>query len=173
MVSLARARERSGGLSQAELARRTHVSRGLVGMMESGDRTPTPEFIASAAKATGDYTLIVEASSGSPLGLFSGGVLDKADLHPVVVQSKFLEEMEEAIRAVSGVKLINKRDAADFTAVERTGLERAADEVYDLFTCCTAWLINAGKFGICLTETKKRHHLKLKTRGYSSSVARS
>lgn len=171
-TALAAARERAG-LPQSKLAQRLHISRALLGMVETGDRRPTPELLAAAVDATGDLALAIQAMWNSPIGILCGPPLDQADLHPVVVTAKLREELQEADSCLAALRLFNCNRPEDLNDAQRESILKAASEVWDLFTGVQAWLQSMGShYALDIRRIRQQHAFKLRSRGYTTAVIR-
>ena len=167
--ALRKARQEAG-LPLDEAARRFHVSRAALSNYERRIRRVPEDIQARAPEVYRNPMLRLWACEQCKVGFFQLPVLDRVDLHPVVVRDKLVEELEEAIAALRPLRLINKREPADFSEAERGQVLAAMAQTWDTFDTGALDLVALSQLlGIDLTTIADQHRRKVFERGYWSA----
>lgn len=154
------------GIKQADLARMAHVSRQTLSGYENGAIQQIPHDVACRLiNALGSARLQYAYCSACPANLMTTPWLE-VDSHPVVVQHKVIEELEEAIEALKEVRLTNKHYADDLTADDKRKMERALEQLWDCIPALQMWFGLVPDYGYSLQQQKDNHINKLRSKRY-------
>lgn len=162
-------------IKQADLARQACVSRQTLSGYENGAIQQIPHDVACRLiHALGSARLQYAYCSACPANLMTTPWLE-VDSHPVVVQHKVIEELEEAIEALKEVRLTNKHYADDLTADDKRKMERALEQLWDVIPALQMWFGLAPEYGFSLQQQRTSHINKLRAKrliGYRVSERR-
>ena len=153
------------GLKQADLARKAHVSRQTLSAYEN-EAVPLPHDVACRIIHTlGSARLQYQYCFNCPANLMTTPWLD-VDSHPVVVQHKTIEELSEAVQALSKVNLTNKRSETDLTEDDKRSLEYALEQLWDIIPALQMWFGLAPEYGFSLEKQRTNHYQKLRNKRF-------
>lgn len=160
------------GWSQDNLARECRVDRTSISNYERGQTEIPSDVLCRAIRAMGSEALRAQACFECPINLLTMPYLDKVDMHPMTVAIVVSEELDEAVVALRGLRLANKRKAEDLTTDDRQAMEHAAEQLVDLFSalhsilgCWQDW------YGFDVDGQAIRGYEKLFRKGYASVQA--
>ncbi len=154
------------GLSQQKLADMTPgLGRSTISKYENGHSIPHESLVA-IIEVLRSPRLRLEALGGAIPCMY----LDNIDFHPVAIQRKAIEEMDEAVQALTELNLINKRSPEDLTEEEKDNLlNNILMELQDVNICMDLVLIGlAERFNLDLKELERLSRRKMLARGYRS-----
>ncbi|KZE66720.1 hypothetical protein AWM68_20375 [Fictibacillus phosphorivorans] len=163
--ALARARNWKG-LTQEQLSLNLPMSREALSKAETGARKIPKDLRPILAKEL-DYpfysmAVALEDTGGAWVPELNG---DKVDLHRSSVRSKTIEELQEAIDAISGVCLVNHPEYIQ--EHERHQLKKALMEAIDAIIALTHFVgIICLEYGFSWLGLWKEQRLKLKAKGF-------
>lgn len=158
-------KEMRKGESQQKLALELNVSRESVSAYENG-RARIPADIASAMMERKEnprfaFALRNEYTQTGPVWLDGPNV----DLHQSSVREKTMEEMNEAIIAISGFSFA--RSLKNLPEWERPAAEELLEEVAEAITAMELFLARTcEETGISYTGVWSRHYKQLKAKGW-------
>ena len=124
-------RERRG-FSQRELARAVGVDRSMISHYELGKAAMPHDVLCRTIRILRSNKLRIQACFECEVNLLTMPYLDKVDMHPMTVLSVVIEELEEAIDALKGLRLANKRTPDDLTEEDRESMVYAGEQIVDL-----------------------------------------
>ncbi|HHY45857.1 MAG TPA: hypothetical protein GX506_00980, partial [Firmicutes bacterium] len=134
---------------------------------ELGVRPIPIDITARAAKVLKSPRLAMTTCQECPVNILVPPWLDRVDRHPISELAVVLAEAKEAIDALESLSLVNKLRPEHLTAIERTALERAMDQVADLIPAASMALATWSEaYGIDMAMVRNRQLSKLRARGY-------
>lgn len=87
----------------------------------------------------------------------------------MTVASVVVEELEEAVEALEGLRLANKRSAADLDNADREAMSHAGEQVVDLLSAINTLLSGWHEwYGFDIDKQAIKGYQKLFARGYAS-----
>lgn len=167
---LLRREREAAGKSLRAMAAACGVSPSGLSKHERNGTCPDDVF-DRAAEFLGSPLMRLQACTSCRVGFFQGvPALDQVDLHPIAVQDKLIEELDEGVRALRDLHLVNKLGPEDLTAEERKQMAAAADQVFDLIPAIALDLaVLAQRFDLDLGGVRERYRRKAFGRGYWSA----
>lgn len=162
--SLIRQERERRGLSQEQLARILHIDRSTISRIETGTQVATHDLLEEIISALRSPRLRLEILGGVIPCMY----LDRVDFHPLSVQQKAIEEMEEAIEELKKLNLMNKIGPDDLTEAEKENLlHNTMMELQDVNICMDLILLALSeRYDIDLNELYKLSEQKMKEKGH-------
>lgn len=167
-ATIAQARKKQG-LTQAELARRLHMSLRSYQLLESGQQALTADQamrLAGALNAPG--LTMAYCRAGCPIGqAYSYELLNNVDLSPTAILVKYRQEAREANDALEKLSdlMLNKRMDQDCSEAEMAEIRRQAHELLDLEHVIETLKLQLWKF-LDMGELIREHNQKCLDRHY-------
>jgi len=153
------------GKTQLQLSMDLFESREAISQQENGRYRVQPNVAQYFAKEHNDPWVAIESAAEytgwGPVKLDG----DAVDLHRSSVTLKTREELYEAIEAIESVCVANLPKS--IMDLERQHLEEAILQAIDAIVALTQYVAVICKdYGFSWINMWKKHHMKLKTRGY-------
>lgn len=152
------------GENQYVVASIACVSNSLVSKIVRGTRKAPSDLIRSTV-AHYDEPRLYLAAQEEVAGDATVPWLNNSDLHPSTVHLKNIEEIREAIEAMSAVPITKRKDR--LTDADRAAIKKAIKESIEAITALTHYVaILCKEYGFSWMAVWKEHRLKLKTSKY-------
>lgn len=153
------------GMTNAAIGRILNYSPEMVSKIRSGERNLPVEAATKLAEM--EPKVALEMYAGIPNSVLSTGWLDgDVDLSMMAVHHKALEEIQELVDDLSGLRIVNKT-AYNISVVEMDNLLHVRQEALDVIQALTIWLVTGAKhFNIDMDAEKKEHRQKLLSKRY-------
>lgn len=164
--ALREARERRC-LTQEAVGRVGFISGKMVSAIECGRRLAGPDVLERLTTKLDHPRLYMEAAAGVTGGVYCTPWLDGdgVDLHRASVWAKTCEELNEAIKAVSGADVINAPNRADET--HRQKVHYSMIQALDARVAIDHYLaVMCEEYGFSILAVYQEHRRKLESRGY-------
>lgn len=162
-IKEARARH---GVTQEDLKQRLRYSREMISAIENGRRRVPEESLPELARWSPMLAMVIaEEHTGGTLPLvYLDGDIDR---HPLAMTEKAIEEGEEFLEAVRGLRLVNKTSAKKLTPEDREKLTVVRQEAWESVICKLNWLAETAQiYEIDMAEEYRRVVQKLENAGY-------
>jgi transcriptional regulator with XRE-family HTH domain len=157
------------GITQRELARVLAVDRAMISRYETGAAQMPHDLLCRAVGALGSNKLRTQACFECQINLLTMPWLDQVDMHPMTVISVVVEELQEAIGALEGLRLANKRTAADLDDADYKAMSHAGEQVVDLLSAINTLLSGWHEwYGFDIDAQAVKGYKKLFARGYAT-----
>ena len=157
------------GLTQRELASTACVDRANISRYENGVMPIPHDVLCRAVKAMGSHKLRAQACFECQINTLTMPYLDLVDMHPMTVVTVLVEELQEAVVALQGLRLANKRKAEDLTDNDRQAMECAGEQVVDLLAAINTLLGGWQEwYGFDVDRQAVAGYEKLFTKGYAT-----
>jgi len=159
-------------MSQVQLAAKIGVDPSTVSKYFSGDIVISPEVLRRITNALGSLRLRQMYANIVQVGIAPQEYLGNVDLTPAVVQFSLMEELGEALAALKGVRLINRRAPGSLPRDIQELLKYAIDQLLDVKAGVEHFLITCrDTYGIDPDQCLVRWSQKVRGRGYISAKA--
>lgn len=126
---------KEAGLTQAETARRMHLSLRAFQALEYEEQPITPQQALQLSRVLNRPELtMIYCRQNCPIGqAYCYDILNNVDLSPMAILTKYRQESREAQEALDELcdLMINKRGASDCTSGELAQIRRHAHELLD------------------------------------------
>lgn len=155
------------GITQEQVGGIAYISPKTVSAYETGRRAVTPEVMEVLVKQLDHPRLCMEAAATITGGAYCSPWLDgeRVDLHRVSVWAKVLEELEEAMRAVGAVCLVNHPQTDDCEAMQR--VQESIMQLLDARVAVDHYVaVICRDFDLSISAVYQAHRRKLESRGY-------
>ncbi len=157
------------GITQRELARVLNVDRAMISRWENGVCAMPHDVACRAIHALGSNKMRTTYCFECGINLLTMPWLDRVDMHPMTVISVVVEELQEAIEALGGLRLANKRTAADLDERDRQAMSSAGEQVVDLLSAINTLLSGWHEwYGFDIDAQAVKGYQKLFARGYAT-----
>lgn len=157
------------GLTQRELASTACVDRANISRYENGVVPIPHDVICRAVKTMGSHKLRAQACFECQINTLTMPYLDLVDMHPMTVITVLVEELEEAVVALQGLRLANKRAAGDLTIEDHQAMNEAGEQVVDLLAAINTLLGGWQEwYGFDVDRQAVAGYEKLFTKGYAT-----
>jgi transcriptional regulator with XRE-family HTH domain len=157
------------GLTQRELAATAHVDRANISRYENGVMDIPHDVVCKAARAMGSHKLRAQTCFECQISSLTMPHLDLVDMHPMTVASVVVEELQEAVVALQGLRLANKRMASDLTTEDLLAMAEAGEQVIDLLAGINTLLGGWHEwYGFDVDRQAIAGYEKLFTKGYAT-----
>lgn len=161
------------GLTQKQLGEIACASESLVCSIENGTRRPQKDFIQRVVTGINSVKLAVYNCFHCEAGMFNPPYMDRVDDHPVSVQRKLEEELEEALMAVRSISLLNKKAPEDLTEADRRQMDHVSEQLWDALAAIMMFAaVLSRTYLYDLRRAGVRAYQKYRSRGYVSYQAK-
>ncbi|MFL0196963.1 helix-turn-helix domain-containing protein [Clostridium sp. WILCCON 0269] len=129
------------GITQQELGQLSFLSHKTISAIETGKRRLTKENLKNICKELDDPKLYFEAASEIMGDVFSLDWLDgdAADLHRAAVREKVIEELHEAVQAITLTKTSKNPKACDEKDIEN--IVKSIQETIDVYKASAIYIV--------------------------------
>ena len=170
-TALRQARERRG-LLQADVGGEVYLSRKTISAIERGRRRLSRQVAPKLAHQMDNPRLYMELADELCGGVMAPVYLDgeNVDLHRASVRDKTIEELSEAIEALSKARaLVNARSADQLNDLERQQIRNCLQELAEAETAIGMMIaVICETYGFSAAEVYREHRRELAAKGYIS-----
>lgn len=167
-TALKKARE-AKNLKQEAVGQEIYLSAKMISAIERGRRKLPKDASPKVATMLDDpelYAALQAQATGGVASPWLDG--DRVDLHRSSVRDKTIEELSEAIEALSKARmLVNAKDASDLDA---DGLKQIKEALHQLVEAQTACQVAIGvlckQYNLSMAQVYRDHISELITKGY-------
>ena len=162
------AARREAGITQAEIAKRLHISLRLYQSIEYGEQLTADTALRLSRILRAPGITMSYCRGKCPIGqCLSYELLNNVDLSPVTILAKYKQEEQEAGEAVEALIgfLLNKSGAADCTDEELVAIKTKAGEMLDVEHVIELLKLRLWDF-VDVESLMRTHHEKCLQRGY-------
>jgi transcriptional regulator with XRE-family HTH domain len=158
----------NNNLSQAELAKRLHISQPMISDIESGKKSVPADIISKIPIVLDDAKTKAELAYESGNEFFNVPLLKNVDDNPKNILEVLIEEMSEAIGSIQELKRLikNAKPGQELDDELKEAVYQREEQIADLFAALKMHFVSMECYGIKLKDIEKRINLKLKKKGY-------
>lgn len=154
-------------LTQEELGQMGYISLKTVSAIECGRRNIAPDVLGEITRKLDNPRLYMEAADEITGGVFGVPWLngENVDLHRASVKEKVVEELEEAISAISNIKVMNNPKACKEEQLNK--IYKSIEEVIDVYVAAAHYVaVMCDEYGFNIKSLFQEQRRKLIKNGY-------
>ncbi|MFL0198328.1 helix-turn-helix domain-containing protein [Clostridium sp. WILCCON 0269] len=165
-VAIKEAREERG-MTQEELGQISFLSNKTISAIETGRRSLTRDNLKTICKKLDDPRIYFQAASEVTEDVFRLNWLDgeAADLHRAAVREKVLEELDEAVQAITVIKTYKNPKTCSRKDIE--DIVQSIQETIDVYNASAIYIaVMCKAFNLDIREMFKVQKEKMINKGY-------